>query len=45
MQLSFYERVIEIIEFAGVATEFRADVAAYPGGTAEDFQYRLLAIS
>ena len=44
-QLSFYERVIDSIEFAEVATEFRADVAAYPEGTAQDFQYRLFAIS
>ena len=44
-QLSFYERAIDNIDFARVATEFRANGDAYAAGTAEDFQYSLFSLS
>ena len=44
-QLSYYERVIDSIDFARVATAFRANGDAYEAGTAEDYQYSLYSLS
>ena len=44
-QFSFYERAIDSIDFARVATEFIENGYAYAAGTAEGLQYSLFLLS